>query len=89
MKSSVMTRAVLWHAFLLNLFLGRLLCVPWLALAPPDIPPEPWFEVGGDGGKESHDSDTRETPASTPASPPAETVVKTLPLEGLPFDLDP
>ena len=49
----------------------------------------PWFEVGGGGGEESHDGDTRETPASTPASPLAETVVKTLPLEGLPLDLGP
>ena len=49
----------------------------------------PWFEAGGGGGKESHDGDTRETPASTPASPLMETVVKTLPLEDLPFALNP
>ena len=47
----------------------------------------PWLEAGGDGGEESHDGDTRETPPTTLASLLAETSLKKMPPEGLPLDL--
>ena len=59
-----------------------LLTLPWQTL-------EPWFEVVGGGGEESHDGTTRETPLTTPSSPPAEMVLTKLPPEGLPLDLTP